>query len=240
MQQTWSDGGNRSRVLDRRVLIVEDDIEVAEITAGYLRAAGMLTTHVVDGFAALAAIDDGAPDLVILDRMLPGVDGIEICRRMRTTLGVPIVLLTALGSEEERIAGFEAGADDYLVKPFSPRELVLRVEALLRRTVDPFAAEAPIVAGPFRLDTAARVALRHGEPLDLTGREFDLLEFFVKHPAKAHRRTELLSAVWGWTVGDLSTVTVHVRRLREKIEVDVAAPTHIVTVWGVGYRFEVE
>ncbi len=204
----------------------------------YLRASGLLVSHVGDGFAALASISDGLPDLIVLDRMLPGVDGVEICRRVRATFSVPIIMLTALGAEEARIEGFEAGADDYLTKPFSPRELVLRVQALLRRTVDPLVAMSAVTVGPFRLDPGARSSHKDGKELSLTGREFDLLAFFMNHPGNAFGRTELLSSVWGWTVGDLSTVTVHVRRLREKIESDITQPQYIQTVWGVGYRFE--
>jgi DNA-binding response OmpR family regulator len=225
-------------IADRRVLIVEDDSTVAEVATSYLRAAGLLVSHVEDGFAALAAIERAAPDVVVLDRMLPGIDGVEVCRRIRLLSSTPIIMLTALGSEDDRIDGLTAGADDYLTKPFSPRELVLRVQSILRRSITPFTPESVIEFGSFRLDPTARAASQNGVQLALTGREFDLLEFFVKRPNQAFSRSELLSAVWGWTVGDLSTVTVHVRRLREKIESQLSAPEHVVTVWGVGYRFE--
>jgi DNA-binding response OmpR family regulator len=225
-------------IADRRVLIVEDDSTVAEVATSYLRAAGLLVSQVEDGFAALAAIEKSSPDVVILDRMLPGIDGVEVCRRIRQRSKIPIIMLTALGSEDDRIDGLTAGADDYLTKPFSPRELVLRVHSILRRSITPFTPEGVIEFGQFRLDPAARVASQSGVELALTGREFDLLEFFVKRPNQAFSRSELLSGVWGWTVGDLSTVTVHVRRLREKIESQLSAPEHVVTVWGVGYRFE--
>ncbi|HEY1530605.1 MAG TPA: response regulator transcription factor [Galbitalea sp.] len=225
-------------ILDRRILLVEDDRTVAEVASSYLRAAGLLVSHVVDGFSALAAIEETLPDLVILDRMLPGIDGVEVCRRIRAASTIPIILLTALGSEEDRIQGLSAGADDYLTKPFSPRELVLRVQSILRRSVAIYAPESIIDFGRFRLDPSARRASKDGAELALTGREFDLLEFFVKHPNQAFSRPELLAGVWGWTVGDLSTVTVHVRRLREKIEAAITVPEFIVTVWGVGYRFE--
>ena len=223
---------------DRHVLIVEDDSTVAEVATPYLRAAGLLVSHVEDGFAALATIERSSPDVVILDRMLPGIDGVEVCRRIKQRSTMPIIMLTALGSEDDRIDGLTAGADDYLAKPFSPRELVLRVQSILRRSITPFTPESVIEFGSFRLDPNARVASQDGVELALTGREFDLLEFFVKRPNQAFSRSELLSAVWGWTVGDLSTVTVHVRRLREKIERQLSAPEHVVTVWGVGYRFE--
>jgi DNA-binding response OmpR family regulator len=223
---------------DRRVLIVEDDVTVAEVAASYLRAAGLLVSHVEDGFAALASIEKSSPDLVILDRMLPGIDGVEVCRRIRALSPTPIIMLTALGSEEDRIDGLTAGADDYLTKPFSPRELVLRAHSILRRSITEFSPESRVEFGSFSLDPTARRASQNGVELALTGREFDLLEFFVKRPNQAFSRSELLSAVWGWTVGDLSTVTVHVRRLREKIEPRLSTPEHVVTVWGVGYRFE--
>ena len=171
--------------------------------------------------------------------MLPGIDGIEACRRIRRTSSTPIILLTALGSEDERIRGFEAGADDYLTKPFSPRELVLRVQSVLRRSLTEYAPESALDRGPFHLDPAARVAMMNGELLPLTVREFDLLAFLVKHPRQAFSRKELLTAVWGWTYGDMSTVTVHVRRLREKIEPDPTQPTLLATVWGVGYRLDI-
>jgi DNA-binding response OmpR family regulator len=225
-------------IADRRVLIVEDDATVAEVAALYLRAAGLLVSHVQDGFAALAAIERSSPDVVILDRMLPGIDGVEVCRRIRQRSPIPIIMLTALGSEDDRIDGLTVGADDYLTKPFSPRELVLRVQSILRRSITPFTPESVIEFGSFRVDPNARVASQDGVELALTGREFDLLEFFVKRPNQAFSRSELLSAVWGWTVGDLSTVTVHVRRLREKIERQLSVPEHVVTVWGIGYRFE--
>ena len=225
-------------IVDRRVLLVEDDDTVAEVATSYLRGVGLLVTHVVDGFSALASIEKSAPDLVILDRMLPGIDGVEICRRIRRRGATPIIMLTALGSETDRIDGLTAGADDYLTKPFSPRELVLRTQSLLRRSVTAFTPEAIVEFGSFRIDPTARLATQNGIELALTGREFDLLEFFVKRPNQAFSRAELLAAVWGWTVGDLSTVTVHVRRLREKIERQLAAPEHVVTVWGIGYRFE--
>ncbi|NEM90975.1 response regulator transcription factor [Galbitalea soli] len=223
---------------DRRVLLVEDDATVAEVAASYLRAAGLLVTQATDGFAALRLLEQTPPDLIVLDRMLPGIDGVEVCRRVRAQGATPVILLTALGSEDDRIAGLEAGADDYLVKPFSPRELVLRVQSVLRRSITAFTPEAAVTLGPFRLDPSARTASKNGAPLALTGREFELLEFFLKHPDQTFGRPELLAAVWGWTVGDLSTVTVHVRRLREKIEADLATPRHIATVWGVGYRFD--
>ena len=226
-------------LIDRRVLVVDDDPTVAEVVAEYLHSAGFVVDRVADGFEAIDAEARISPDLIVLDRMLPGIDGIEACRRIRRTSSTPIILLTALGSEDERIRGFEAGADDYLTKPFSPRELVLRVQSVLRRSLGDYAPESALDRGPFHIDPAARVAMMNGELLPLTVREFDLLSFLVKHPRQAFSREELLTAVWGWTYGDLSTVTVHVRRLREKIEPDSTQPTLLATVWGVGYRLDI-
>jgi DNA-binding response OmpR family regulator len=240
MERTTVTAADQMSLLDRRVLLVEDDAMVSEIASTYLTAAGLLVDHATDGFAALEMIGRSRPDLIILDRMLPGIDGVEVCRRVRSSESVPIIMLTALGSEEDRIGGLEAGADDYLTKPFSPRELVLRSMSLLRRSITPLTPESLLEAGPFRMDPSARIATKNNQALTLTGREFDLLEFLLKRPNQAFSRAELLSAVWGWAVGDLSTVTVHVRRLREKIEADISRPQFVATVWGVGYRFQPE
>jgi DNA-binding response OmpR family regulator len=228
--------GNEDLV-GRRVLLVDDDPTVAEVASSYLRATGFVVEEARDGFAALQAAERMAPDLVVLDRMLPGIDGLEVFRRLRERMSAPVILLTALGSEDDRIAGLEAGADDYLAKPFSPRELVLRVQSVLRRSIGEFTPESPLEYGEFRLDPSARLATRAGVELSLTAREFDLFEFLLKHPNQAFSREDLLRTVWGWTYGDLSTVTVHVRRLREKIERDPRSPVMLTTVWGVGYRF---
>ncbi|MCP2637631.1 response regulator transcription factor [Microbacterium sp. HD4P20] len=225
---------------DRRILVVEDDDTVREIVATYLDAAGYIVDQATDGFAALDSLRTRMPDLIVMDRMLPGIDGAEVCRRIRLEGDVPIILLTALGSEDDRIGGLEAGADDYVTKPFSPRELVLRVTSVLRRSIAEFAPEAPFELGPFHLEPSARVIERSGEPLSLSAREFDLFSFLLKHPQRAFTREELLSAVWGWEIGDLSTVTVTMRRLREKVETDPTAPRVLQTVWGVGYRLSVE
>ena len=171
--------------------------------------------------------------------MLPGIDGLEVCRRLRETSEVPVIMLTALGEEQDRVVGLEIGADDYVTKPFSPRELVLRVDSVLRRAGDP-AADVPavLVDGDLAVDHVRRTVTLAGRPLALTVREFDLLRFLLAHPDKAWSREELLREVWGWTIGDQSTVTVHVRRLREKVETDPTTPVRLVTVWGVGYRWE--
>ncbi len=230
--------GNEDLV-GRRVLLVDDDPTVAEVASSYLRATGFVVEEAGDGFAALHAAERFAPDLIVLDRMLPGIDGLEVFRRLRERVATPVVLLTALGSEDDRIAGLEAGADDYLAKPFSPRELVLRVQSVLRRSIDEFTPESVLEYGGFRLDPSARIATRDGAELQLTVREFDLFEFLLKHPNQVFSREDLLRTVWGWTYGDLSTVTVHVRRLREKIERDPRSPALLTTVWGVGYRFTI-
>lgn len=230
--------GDSPELADRRVLVIEDDAMVSEVVHTYLRAAGYLVDVAGDAFSGLAAVAETSPDLVVLDRMLPGVDGAEVCRRIRAESAVPIVMLTALGSEEDRIDGLEAGADDYVVKPFSPRELVLRVNSVLRRSLPEFAREAPFDLGPFHLDPSARIVSRDGVPLELSVREFDLFAFFLKHPRQTFDRPTLLRSVWGWEIGDLSTVTVTTRRLREKIEEDPGKPAVLVTVWGVGYRLE--
>jgi two-component system, OmpR family, response regulator ResD len=224
------------------VLVVDDDPTVAEVVVGYLRRAGMEIGHAADGPTALAMARARVPDLAVLDLMLPGLDGLEVCRRLRELGPVAVIMLTALGAESDRVVGLEVGADDYVTKPFSPRELVLRVEAVLRRTrgmADP-AATGPRLrrAGDIEVDVVAHRAERAGEPLQLTGREFDLLGFFLANPGQAFTRAELLEKVWGWSFGDQSTVTVHVRRLREKIEPDPANPTLLATVWGIGYRFD--
>jgi DNA-binding response OmpR family regulator len=223
---------------DRRVLVVEDDPTVREVACDYLRSAGYVVAAVADGVAALRSIERTPPDLVVLDRMLPGIDGLEVCRRLRAKSSIPVLLLTALGAPEERIEGLEAGADDYVVKPLSPRELVLRVTSILRRTITELSPEAPFELGDFAIDPSNRSVRRGGRPLALAAREFDLLAFFLKHPHQVFRRDQLLRSVWGWEFGDLSTVTVHVRRVREKIEDDPTRPRFLSTVWGVGYRFD--
>ncbi len=221
--------------------MVDDDPTVAEVVARYLARDGHEVECVADGPAALRSAAERPPDLVVLDLMLPGVDGLEVCRRLRATSPVPIVMLTALGAETDRLAGLETGADDYVTKPFSPRELALRVRSVLRRSrgaLVPVVAAAPLRDGDLVVDVAAHEASLRGELLSLTVREFDLLAFLLRHPRRAFTRDELLAQVWDWTFGDSSTVTVHVRRLREKIEDDPAAPRRLVTVWGVGYRYE--
>jgi DNA-binding response OmpR family regulator len=224
------------------VLVVDDDPTVSDVVRRYLERAGYEVSHAADGRSALAMFASEKPALVVLDLMLPGIDGLEVCRRMQSSgEGVPVIMLTALGEEADRVLGLQLGADDYISKPFSPRELVLRVQSVLRRANGAAAADKEaltIVDGDLEVDTGRRVARLRGDELQLTVREFDLLAYLMHHPATAFRRGQLLSAVWGWDFGDQSTVTVHVRRLREKVEADPARPRRIVTVWGVGYRYE--
>ncbi|WP_029146451.1 response regulator transcription factor [Microbacterium luticocti] len=241
MASVTSDAAGRDAALtDRRVLVVEDDETVREVVRTYLDAAGFVVDEAADGFAALDAIAACTPDLVVMDRMLPGIDGAEVCRRIRADDDVPVILLTALGGTDDRIGGLEAGADDYITKPFSPRELVLRVQSVLRRSLADYAPEAPFTLGPFHLHPSARIVEKHGMPLPLSAREFDLFAFLLKHPQRAFTRDELLAAVWGWEFGDLSTVTVTMRRLREKVEDDPTDPQVLRTVWGVGYRLDAD
>ena len=220
------------------VLVVDDDPTVREVVVSYLRAGGHDVTEVGDGEAALSAMRRSRADIVVLDLMLPGIDGIEVCRRLRDVTDVPIIMLTALGSENDRLTGLRMGADDYVTKPFSPRELALRVDSVLRRVGQRSSRGVRVVDGDLVVEPAEHVATRGGEPLALTVREFDLLHSLVANPRTAWSRDELLRDVWGWSFGDQSTVTVHVRRLREKVEVDPTHPRRLVTVWGVGYRWE--
>ncbi|WP_030544801.1 response regulator transcription factor [Streptomyces albus] len=224
-----------------RVLVVDDDPTVAEVVTRYLERDGHVVDRAADGPSALARADDRPPDLVVLDLMLPGMDGLAVCRGLRERGPVPVIMLTARGEEDDRILGLETGADDYVTKPFSPRELALRVRSVLRRgtAAGSLPPPGPLLArAGIELDPAARRVVRDGTEVALTVREFDLLAFLMRHPGRAFGREELMRAVWGWDFGDLSTVTVHVRRLRGKIEPDPAAPRLITTVWGVGYRLD--
>ena len=229
-----------------RVLIIEDDPNVAEVVARYLQREGYRVQVATDGQVGLDAALTNLPDLVVLDLMLPSLGGLEICRRLRAVAPVAVIMLTARGEEADRIAGLELGADDYIAKPFSPRELTARVKAVLRRATGPLGGQpepTPLraggVEGPrLEVDTVAHEARLNGELVALTAKEFDLLVHLMHNPRRALRREELLLDVWGFSYGDTSTVTVHVRRLREKIEADPSEPRFVSTVWGVGYRFE--
>jgi DNA-binding response OmpR family regulator len=223
------------------ILVVEDEPSIAEVVSLYLRRAGYQVQVLADGSAALASMERQMPDLLILDIMLPGLDGLELTRWLRDRSDVPIIMLTARRAETDRIAGLEMGADDYVVKPFSPQELVSRVRAVLRRTRPSGAAkvETPLVFGNMRIDPVTRLVHQGEREITLTAKEFDLLWLLACHPRQVFSREQLLDRVWGYSdYIDSSSVTVHVRRLREKIEADPAHPSHLVTVWGVGYKFE--
>ena len=222
-----------------RVLVVDDDPTVREVVVSYLRAAKHEVIEAADGESVELLLRDRPADLVVLDLMLPGIDGLEVCRRLRATSDVPVIMLTALGSETDRVVGLEQGADDYVTKPFSPRELVLRVESVLRRAGERTEPEVGrLEDGDLVVDLSRHEATLDGRPLALTAREYDLLRFLMANPGTAYSREDLLQQVWGWSFGDQSTVTVHVRRLREKVERDSTMPERLVTVWGVGYRWE--
>jgi DNA-binding response OmpR family regulator len=220
------------------VLVVDDEQIVRDVVVRYLEQEGYRTLQAGDGETARSLLEQETPSLVVLDLMLPGTDGLALCRWIRAHSELPVIMVTALGEESDRLAGLELGADDYLTKPFSPRELVARVKAVLRRT-SPTAAKAErIEVGELLVDSGRREAQRRGLPLRLTTLEFDLLWVLAGHPNRVFSREQLMERVWGYTsVLDTGTVTVHVRRLREKIEDDPSRPRHLETVWGAGYRF---
>jgi DNA-binding response OmpR family regulator len=221
-----------------RILVVDDDMALCDVIGRYLARDGFDVAFAYDGPSGLDAALATLPDLVVLDLMLPGLDGIEVCGRLRDVAPIPVVMLTARGEEDDRIAGLQIGADDYVTKPFSPRELIARIDAVLRRTLRAGTMPSVLTTGRLRLDCAAHEATRDGELLSLTTKEFDLLAHLMANPRRTFRRDQLLEAVWGWSYGDTATVTVHVRRLREKVEDDPSTPVHIATVRGVGYRFD--
>ena len=222
------------------ILVVDDEPSISEVVSIYLERAGYRVQVARDGQAALDALERQTPDLVVLDLMLPKVDGLEITRQLRATGDVPIIMLTSRREETDRILGLEMGADDYVVKPFSPRELVSRVKAVLRRTRPvSVQGERALEFDGLRVDPQTRLVETASEETALTAKEFDLLWVLARHPRQVFNREQLLDLVWGMTeYVDPSTVTVHVRRLREKIEPDPSQPRHIQTVWGVGYKFE--
>jgi two-component system, OmpR family, response regulator ResD len=224
-----------------KILVVDDDPTVTEVLTRYLERDGYEVQSVGDGLAAVEAAKKWHPELVVLDLMLPGLDGLEVYRRIRD-LQLAIIMLTARGDEEDRVVGLELGADDYVAKPFSPRELTLRVRSVLRRIGaipdHAISERGPLRARGLELSLRSRQAWRAGQPLKLTALEFDLLSYLMSHPGQVFSREDLLQGVWGFTFGDTSTVTVHVRRLREKVEDNPSVPVHIQTVWGSGYRFD--
>ncbi len=220
------------------VLIVDDEPIVRDVVSRYLNHAGFDTLEAADGTAARTAIVQSPPDLVLLDVMLPGVDGLELCRWIRERGDLPVIMLTARGEEADRVVGLELGADDYVTKPFSPRELAARVRSVLRRTGPTENALTQLSFDGLELDGTTREVRREGELLRLTAKEFDLLFFLASHPREVFGRDQLMRSIWGYEAAlDTGTVTVHVRRLRAKVERDPAQPRHLETVWGVGYRF---
>lgn len=225
-----------------RIMVVDDDTTIVDVVRRYLIWDGHEVECVPDGTAALRLVEQEPPDLIVLDLMLPGISGLEVCRRLREHWPIPVVMLTALGEETDRVVGLETGADDYVTKPFSPRELALRVRSVLRRARGGGLPDPPALGvikdGNLMVDLGAHSVMLAESPLSLTSREYDLLVHLMRRPRQAFSREQLLAHVWGWTFGDTSTVTVHIRRLREKIEPDPTAPRRIVTVWGVGYRYE--
>jgi two-component system, OmpR family, response regulator ResD len=221
------------------ILVVDDEPTITDVVSRYLERAGYSTRIAGDGADALRLAGESRPDLVVLDLMMPGMDGLEVMRRLREVERVSVILLTAKGEHTDRIIGLRLGADDYVVKPFSPAELVARVDAVLRRVDNSPAPEEPIVFDDLELDPVARRVTVRGEEAQLTVREYDLLLHFVRHPGQVFSRDQLMDAVWQYSFyTDTSTVTVHVRRLRAKIEKDPSNPRWLQTVWGVGYRFQ--
>jgi DNA-binding response OmpR family regulator len=220
------------------VLVVDDEPIVREVVCSYLRREGYRTLEAADGNRARVLVETSSPALVVLDLMLPGTDGLELCRWIRGRSDLPVIMLTARGEEADRIVGLELGADDYVTKPFSPRELVARVRTVLRRAGPRAAGGELIAVDDLTIDQRTREVRKEGRELKLTAKEFDLLWFFARHPRQVFSRDQLMDRVWGYTSAlDTGTVTVHVRRLREKIEDDPAHPRSLQTVWGVGYRF---
>jgi len=219
------------------VLVVDDEPIVREVVIRYLEREGHTTLETGHGDRARELLEQQTPDLVVLDVMLPGMDGLELCRWIRARSDLPVILLTARGEEADRIVGLELGADDYVTKPFSPRELAARVRTVLRRAAPPTDTTARFSFGDIEIDTQTREVHKAGQELRLTAKEFDLLAFLADNPRRVFGRDQLMSRVWGYEAAlDTGTVTVHVRRLREKIETEPSEPLHLQTVWGVGYR----
>ena len=220
------------------VLVVDDEPIVRDVVTRYLARDGHRIVEAADGDQARGLIEREAPSLVVLDVMLPGsTDGFALCRWIRSTSDLAVILLTARGEETDRIVGLELGADDYVTKPFSPRELATRVRAVLRRAQPAAPPPERVEVGPLLVDAGRREARRDGELLRLTAREFDLLWFLASNPNRVFSRDQLMARVWGYSAAlDTGTVTVHVRRLREKLEEDASEPRLLETVWGVGYR----
>jgi DNA-binding response OmpR family regulator len=220
------------------VLVVDDEQIVRDVVVRYLQRDGFDTLEAGDGDAARAIIEAGAPDLVVLDLMLPGTDGLTLCRWIRSDSNLPVIMLTARGEAADRIVGLEIGADDYVTKPFSPRELAIRVRNVLKRAETPPPAAATLSFDGLTIDGKTRETTLDGKVVRLTGKEFDLLYFLASNPREVFSRTQLMDRVWGYEAAfDTGTVTVHIRRLRSKIERDPSLPERLETLWGVGYRF---
>ena len=220
------------------ILVVDDEPIVREVVVRYLEREGYRTLEAGDGDDARRLVETQPPDLVVLDVMLPGTDGLELCRWIRSRSELPVIMLTARGEEADRVVGLELGADDYVTKPFSPRELAARVRTVLRRAGTSNGAPERLAFDDLELDAGSRDVRHGGEDVRLTAKEFDLLWFMATHPRRVFSRDQLMARVWGYEAAlDTGTVTVHMRRLREKIEPDPSHPTHLQTVWGVGYRF---
>jgi DNA-binding response OmpR family regulator len=220
------------------ILVVDDEPIVREVVAKYLKREGYRTLEAADGTRARELVEQEAPNLVVLDLMIPGTDGLSLCRWIRSSSQLPVIMLTARGEEADRIVGLELGADDYVTKPFSPRELVARVRSVLRRAEPTVPPAEHLTFGDLELVASTREVTKGGRPLQLTAKEFDLLQFLASHPRHVFSREQLMSRVWGYSAAlDTGTVTVHIRRLREKIEDDPSHPRFLQTVWGVGYRF---
>jgi DNA-binding response OmpR family regulator len=230
-------------LVGRRVLVVDDEADTRDLLTQYLQLEGYEVMQATNGLEALRLAAAYPPDLVILDVMLPGMDGFEVGSRLRKMTAAPILMLTARSDEAGKLAGFGIGADDYVTKPFHPRELIMRVRAMMRRveatSVPAMLLDDALRVGDLQIRTQLREVLRDGVALELTAKEFDLLYFLASHPKQVFTRQQLLHHVWGYDYyGDTRTVTVHMRRLRQKVELDPSRPRHLRTVWGVGYKFE--
>ena len=227
--------------INQSILIVDDEATIREVVRRYLEREGYSVKEAADGFEALGLIRSSSPDLIILDLMLPGIDGLSLTQHIRQDRQIPILMLTAKGEANDRIRGLDLGADDYMAKPFSPQEVVSRVRAILRRTdkETEVGIGKKLIYGDLTIDPVSRIVSLEGNTVTLTAKEFDLIYFFANNPRQVFSRLQLLEHVWGDELyTDPSTVTVHIRRLREKIEIDPSKPKYLLTVWGIGYKFE--
>jgi DNA-binding response OmpR family regulator len=222
----------------KTILVVDDEPIVRDVVVRYLEREGYRTLEAADGRRARELLEQESPNLVVLDLMLPGTDGLSLCRWIRSRSDLPVIMLTARGEETDRIVGLEIGADDYVTKPFSPRELAARVRTVMRRSTQHAPREEHLSFDGLDIDASTREVTKAGVPVRLTAKEFDLLWFLASHPRRVFSRDQLMDRIWGYDAAvDTGTVTVHVRRLRQKIERDPSSPRFLETVWGVGYRF---